>query len=108
MKRTDILRLAELAKSAAALSQNAEMDRLAEDVSVHFTYNFPITSVHRDDLQQIAGIPDFDTDKITDDQMEEIAEEMADAYTGTDSFWISLSVIVDEMNLPVLGEEVEL
>ena len=56
---------------------------------------FPITSVHRDDLQAKG----FDVDKITDAQMEELADKMGDDYCEQ-LFWDSMEIIADSMGLP--------
>lgn len=53
---------------------------------------FPITSVHRDDLQDIG----FDVDKISDDDMKKLAGKMADDYCGQ-LFWSSMEIIADEI-----------
>lgn len=45
---------------------------------------FPITSVGRDDLKGIG----YNTKKISDSTMRELADKMADAYLETD-FWIA-------------------
>ena len=56
---------------------------------------FPITSVHRDDLQAKG----FDIDKITDAHMEELADKMSDDYCEQ-LFWDSMEIIADCMGLP--------
>jgi hypothetical protein len=57
---------------------------------------FPITSVHREDLEQ-AG---FDASAVDDGTMRELAEKMADAYCES-VFWIDLDVIADALGIPV-------
>lgn len=47
---------------------------------------FQITSVHKDDIAE-AG---YRTSSITDEQMEELAQNMADAYMESSLFWDSL------------------
>jgi len=54
--------------------------------------HFHITSVHKDDLESQG----FDVSNVTDEQMETIADKMADAYTGNDTYWIDLRVIAGE------------
>ena len=53
---------------------------------------FPITSVHRDDLQG-AG---FDVEKISDDDMKELASKMADDYCEQ-LFWSSMEIIAGDI-----------
>jgi len=57
---------------------------------------FPITSVHRTDLEQ-AG---FDASAVDDKTMRRLAEKMADAYCES-VFWIDLDVIADALGIPV-------
>jgi hypothetical protein len=56
---------------------------------------FPITSVHRLDLEQ-AG---FDAAVVDDDTMTEMAEKMAQAYLDN-GFWIDLEVIAEALEIP--------
>jgi hypothetical protein len=56
---------------------------------------FPVTSVHRDDL---AGLG-YDTSKVDDATMTELAEKMADAYLDS-GFWIDLPIIADHLEIP--------
>lgn len=62
---------------------------------------FPITSICREDLigQTIHGkeFTEKDVIKIDDNDMEQIAEDMADAYTGNDTFWINLQIIAENI-----------
>lgn len=58
---------------------------------------FSITRIHRDDLESIG----FSTSKVTDDVMLELAEKMAEAYTGN-VFWIDLRIIAEELGIPKL------
>ena len=60
---------------------------------------FPITSVHRSDLEQ-AG---FDASAVDDGTMIEIAEKMADAYLDQ-VFWIDLEVIAEALGVPQLKQ----
>jgi hypothetical protein len=60
-----------------------------------FHGNFPITSVAREDLESQG----FDASRVTDDQMAEIRDHMADAYCD-DPFWVELEAIADDMDIP--------
>lgn len=62
--------------------------------------HFPITCIHRDDLEEKG----YDASKVTNDQMSEIAGNMADAYCETDAFWIELDVIADDIGVPRKAE----
>lgn len=53
---------------------------------------FPITSVHRDDLQGVG----FDVEKISDDDMKELARKMADDYCEQ-LFWSSMEIIAGDI-----------
>ena len=53
---------------------------------------FPITSVHRDDLEGQG----FDVEKISDDDMQNLAEKMADDYCEQ-LFWPSMEIIAGEI-----------
>ena len=53
---------------------------------------FPITSVHRDDLEECG----FDSSKVDDVTMERLARKMADAYIES-SFWDDLEIIADDV-----------
>jgi hypothetical protein len=57
--------------------------------------HFPISSVHRDDLANEG----FDVSNVTDDQMQTIADKMADAYSEQ-VFWIDLDIIADYAGVP--------
>lgn len=59
------------------------------------TGDFPITSVCRDDL----GDYDFDVEKITDDNMRELADKMGDDYCEQ-MFHESMKIIAEDMGLP--------
>ena len=64
------------------------------------TGDFPITSVCRDDL---AGYG-FDVEKITNDQMKELADKMEDDYCEQ-MFHESMTIIArDCMGLPKIGD----
>jgi hypothetical protein len=56
---------------------------------------FPITSVHRMDLEQ-AG---FDAAAVDDGTMIELAEKMADAYCEN-VFWVDLDVFAEALGIP--------
>lgn len=56
---------------------------------------FPITGVHRDDLEGEG----YDTSKVDDSTMRRLASKMADAYLEA-SFWIDLPIIADELGIP--------
>lgn len=56
---------------------------------------FPITSVHRDDLQG-AG---FDVERISDDDMKELADKMANDYCEQ-LFWGSMEIIAEILGFP--------
>ena len=56
---------------------------------------FPITTVHRMDLEQ-AG---FDAAKVDDWTMMEIADKMAQAYLDN-GFWIDLDIIAETLEIP--------
>ena len=60
-----------------------------------FHGGFPIASVAREDV----ATQGFDTSKVTDDQMAEIADHMQDAYCDND-FWVEIETIADDMNIP--------
>ncbi len=57
--------------------------------------DFPITSVHRDDLEA----RNFDVKKITDEQMVELAKRMKNDYLEQ-LFWDSMSIIAELMGIP--------
>lgn len=63
---------------------------------------FPITSVHRDDLKAKG----FDVDKISDDDMEELAQKMGNDYC-TQLFWESMELIAEFLNFPKTYADVE-
>ncbi len=56
---------------------------------------FPITSIHRDDLEA----RNFDVNKITDSQMEELAKKMSDDYCEQ-LFWDSMTILAELMEFP--------
>lgn len=57
---------------------------------------FPITSVTRDDLAERG----FDAEKITDSQMNRLAEKMGDDYCEN-LFWDSMEILAETMGFPV-------
>ena len=56
---------------------------------------FPITSVHRGDLEAQG----FDASVVDDATMFELADKMADAYLDSD-FWIDLEIIAEAIGIP--------
>lgn len=60
---------------------------------------FPITSVHRDDLESIG----YDTSRVDDATMSRLASKLADAYCES-SFWIDLPIIADYLGIPMRKE----
>jgi len=56
---------------------------------------FPITSVHRDDLES-AG---FNTRNVSDSDMETLASKMANAYCDS-GFWIDIEILAENMGIP--------
>jgi hypothetical protein len=65
--------------------------------------HFHITGIHRDDLKR-AG---FDISNVTDIQMEELADKMADDYCEQ-LYWDSLSIIAaDSVGIPRLTKKEE-
>ena len=57
--------------------------------------HFQITSVHRNDLEEIG----FSTDSVSDQAMNRLADKMADVYCEQ-GFWIDLEIIADAMGIP--------
>lgn len=64
--------------------------------------SFVITSVSRADLEGIG----FDTSKVSDAQMERLAEKMADDYVNQ-MFWISLEMLAEYLGFPQTAESGE-
>ena len=62
--------------------------------------DYPVVTVCRDDLEDKG----YDTENITDDQMESLASKMGNAYLD-DGFFIDLEICADALNLPKKGEE---
>jgi hypothetical protein len=56
---------------------------------------FPITSVHRDDLEGLG----YDVTSVDDATMVRLADKMADAYVES-AFWIDLPIIADHLEIP--------
>ena len=56
---------------------------------------FQITSVHRNDLEEIG----FATDSVSDESMKRLASKMADAYCDQ-GFWIDLEIIAEDLGIP--------
>lgn len=61
---------------------------------------FPITSLHRDDLEGLG----YDTSKVDDSTMRRLASKMADAYLES-TFWIDLPIVADYLDIPMREEE---
>lgn len=57
--------------------------------------SFEITSVSREDLEQLG----YNTSKVSDEKMEYLAKKLADDYLEQ-MFWISLDIIADYMGIP--------
>jgi len=57
---------------------------------------FSITSVCRADLEDKG----YNISKVDNDTMKRLAEKMADAYTGNDTFWIDLEIIANDLEIP--------
>lgn len=62
------------------------------DVLPSVSDEYPITSVSKSDLESI----NFDTTVITDDEMSELADRMADDYCDQ-LFWQSLEINAEDM-----------
>jgi hypothetical protein len=62
---------------------------------------FKVTYVHRNDLVTKG----FNPAEVTDEQMEELAEKMGEAYTGSDCFWIDLDIIAKDIGIPRQGHK---
>lgn len=58
---------------------------------------FDITSLSREDVCNRG----YDASKVSDLQMERLADKMADCYCDN-SFWIDLDILLDEMSIPKL------
>lgn len=56
---------------------------------------FPITSVHRADLEGLG----YNVSKVEDGTMTRLASKMADAYCEN-VFWIDLPIIADHLGIP--------
>ncbi len=56
---------------------------------------FPITSVHRSDLEAQG----FDATSVDDAALFELADKMADAYLDS-AFWIDLEIIAEAIGIP--------
>jgi hypothetical protein len=87
MRRQLLLEVVEYFDNLGANKSETE-EYLFRQLTEELPY-FPISSVHRDDL---AG-EGFDVSNVTDDQMQTIADKMADAYTDSDVYWIDLRII---------------
>lgn len=56
---------------------------------------FPITSVHRADLEDRG----FDVSNVTDEQMERLAEKMGELYVEFGGFWDQMEEIAEQMGI---------
>jgi hypothetical protein len=56
---------------------------------------FPITSVHRADLEGLG----YDVSKVDDGTMAQLADKMAKAYLDQ-AYWIDLPIIADHLGIP--------
>jgi hypothetical protein len=56
---------------------------------------FPVTTVHRDDLENEG----FDTSNVDDHTMKELAEKMGEAYTSS-GYWIDLNILAENLDIP--------
>jgi hypothetical protein len=56
--------------------------------------DFPITSVHRDDLDELG----FDALSVDDETMESLAQGMADAYVEN-CFWPDLKMLAENLGI---------
>lgn len=63
---------------------------------------YDITSVTRYDV----SCCNYDGNKLSDCQMEELADKMDDAYVS-DVYWTDIKVIADYLEFPVIGGAVE-
>ena len=63
---------------------------------------FPITSVHRDDLESKG----FDVKRISDSDMEELADKMADDYCEQ-IYWESLEIIAEILGFPKCSDNLD-
>jgi hypothetical protein len=61
---------------------------------------FPITNVHRTDLEGLG----YDVSKVDDGTMVHLASKMADAYLEH-VYWIDLPIIADHLGIPRRGAE---
>ncbi|GAB6013622.1 hypothetical protein [Viscerimonas tarda] len=68
--------------------RNEAEEHLFKEIQDESAY-FPVASVHRDDLER-GG---FDVSTVTDEQMEELAIQMNESYTGKDIFEEDMEII---------------
>jgi hypothetical protein len=64
--------------------------------------HFPITSVHRDDVEGKG----FDISNVTDEHMSELASDMEKAYTS-EVFWIDLDILAEDIGIPYRADSDE-
>jgi hypothetical protein len=101
MNRQLLLQLYEYFENIGAERSETE-EYLYKQLQGELPY-FPISRVHRDDLIGEG----FDVSNVTDDQMETIADKMADAYTE-EVFWIDLKIIAEDCaNVPLKPESMK-
>ena len=55
---------------------------------------YVIAQLHRDDLEAQG----YDVSSVTDEQMEQIAKKLGDAYVEN-SFWVDLEIIADDLGI---------
>ena len=92
--------IATFAKDAGNEEWTKEIEQAEQYIEDHLPDDgyFPITSIAREDIKRSKddGEPDLkdvDVQKITDDEMKQIASKMGEAYTES-VFWIDLPIIV--------------
>lgn len=57
---------------------------------------FPITSVHRSDIEGRG----FDVSNVTDEQMERLADKMGGLYVEFGGFWEAMEDLAEAMGIP--------
>ena len=73
-----------------AINTNTHWIKMMDD---HEDY-YPISDLHLDDLKELG----FNTDKISNDVMSEIAERLDETYREL-SYWISLKAIAEDLGI---------
>lgn len=101
-------------KLATELAHNRLEDHIVRDFDEWYDYFltkineakksttfFPITSIHRDDLESLG----FDTTSITNATMERLASKMNDDYKEQ-MYWLSMEIITEEsFNIPKIKKK---